>query len=302
MVKSVAASTLKQYESSFKCWWEFAYSRKMDVFNAKTSDIIIFLIDCLNKGANYSALSTSRSAIALISAYDIDGDGLISRFSKGVFKERPTKPRYASTWDINPVLNYLEKLGSIKKLKMMEAVEKVVTILALATAQGLQTLSVIKVDNIERSSSEIKIKITDQIKTSKIGACQPELILLFFKDKPNLCTAKTILDYSEITKEIRDSNTKNLFIATKKPYGPVTAQTIGHWIKKVLKKAGVDTDQFTADSTRHAATSTAHKRGKDIEVIRRSAGWSPNSNTFLKFYNKPIQTPSGNFARAILEK
>lgn len=96
--------------------------KNIDIFSAKT-----FLTNCFNQGANYSALNTNRSAISLISAYKINEDDLISRFFKGVFKKRPTKPRYASRWDITTVLNYLEKLGPIKKLKMKEAAEKVVT-------------------------------------------------------------------------------------------------------------------------------------------------------------------------------
>jgi Phage integrase family. len=148
---------------------------------------------------------------------------------------------------------------------------------------------------------EMRIKITDQIKTSKPGALQPELILPFFKDKPGLCVASAILKYINFTKELRDSNTKNLFISTTKPFTAVSAQTIGHWIKSLLGKAGLDTNQFTAYSTRHAAVSAAHKRGVDITTIRRSAGWAPNSQTFFKFYNRPIQTRNDQFARAILE-
>lgn len=85
-----------------------------------------------------------------------------------------------------------------------------------------------------------------------------------------------------------------------KPYGAASSQTISHWIKALLSKAGIDTSQFTAYSTRHAAVSTAHKRGVDIATIRRSAGWAPGSQTFFKFYNRPIQTSNDQFARAIL--
>lgn len=301
MVKSVAASTLKQYECSWKRWWDFAHQNKIDVCNAKTSEILKFLTDCFNNGANYSSLNTSRSAISLISVYDINEDGLISRFLKGAFKERPTKPRYTSTWDISPVLNYLEKLGPIQNLKKKEAAEKVATILALATAQRLQTLSLINIENVEKSDSEVRIKITEQIKTSKPGAFQPEMVLPFFTSRPDLCAATAVLDYLVYTKKLRDDRNKRLFIATMKPYGPVSAQTIGHWIKKLLEKAGVNIEQFTAYSTRHAAVSMAHKRGVDIGVIRRSAGWSPSSNTFFKFYNKPIQVPISEFTRAIYE-
>lgn len=86
-----------------------------------------------------------------------------------------------------------------------------------------------------------------------------------------------------------------------KPFGAASPQTISHWIKSLLTKAGIDTNQFTAYSSRHASVSTAHQRRVDIDTIRHSAGWVPSSQTFFKFYNKPIKAPNDHFARAILQ-
>ncbi|CAD6218299.1 GSCOCG00011431001-RA-CDS, partial [Cotesia congregata] len=203
---------------------------------------------------SYTTLNTARSTISLISAYDINNDGLISRFLKSVFKQRPSKPKYNSTWDVVPVLKYIEKMHPLSQFKLKEAAEKVATLLALTTAQRLQTLALVRIENIERTKTEIKIKITELTKTTKPGSVYPELVLPFYTDRPGLCT---------------------LFIGSTKPYGPASSQTIGHWIKSLLGKAGVDTNQFSAYSTRHAAVSTAHKRGVDISTIRRCAGWTP---------------------------
>ncbi|XP_029673050.1 uncharacterized protein LOC115241427 [Formica exsecta] len=223
MIDSITKSTLKQYECNLKCWWDYAHTKRLDIFNSNTSDIIEFLNSRYKKGAKYSTLNTARATISLISVYDINNDGLISRFLKGVFKQKPTKPKYNTTWDITPVLNYIEKLHPLKHLKLKDAAEKVVTFLALTTAQRLQTLALINIENISISNSGISIKITEQIKTSKPG-----------------------------------------------------------WIKTLLGKTGIDIKQFTAYSTRHAAVSTAHKRGVDIDTIRRSAGWAPGSQTFFQ--------------------
>ncbi|XP_011860538.1 PREDICTED: uncharacterized protein LOC105557794 [Vollenhovia emeryi] len=135
-----------------------------------------------------------------LSGYDINKDGLIHRFLKGAFKRRPTKPKYSTTWDITPVLNYMKKLHPLKQLKLKDAVEKVATLLALTTAQRLQTLALINIDNIEINSTGISIRITEQIKTSKPGAFQPDLILPFFKEKPELCIVSAVLDYIDYTK------------------------------------------------------------------------------------------------------
>lgn len=297
---AITPATLKQYESHLKLWWNFAHEKRIDVYNAKTSDIIAFLAGRFKEGAKYSTINTARSTVSLISAYDINEDGLIARFVKGVYKQRPTKPRYSTTWDVSPVLKYLERQHPLKKLKMKEIAEKVATLLALTTAQRLQTLALINIKNIEKSSSAVRIKITEQIKTSRPGAAQPELVLPFFEKKPGLCVASAVLQYVEITKKLRGKDTEELFVSTMKPFKAVSAQTIGHWVKSLLGKAGVDTEKFTAYSTRHAAVSAAHKRGVDISIIRRSAGWTENSQTFFKFYNRPIAASEEQFAKVIL--
>lgn len=300
MVSSITSSTLKQYQGALKLWWNFSTTNNISIFNANTSDILRFLTERFNNGASYGTLNSIRSAISLISTQDLGKDKLLSRFFKGVFKERPTRPKYASTWDTTPVLQYIEELYPLNKQKLKDAAEKVSTLLILSTAHRLQTLALIDIKNISISKSKITIKIPDLIKTSKPGKNQPELILPFYKEKPGLCAASAIIDYLKMTKHLRNDQNNKLFISNMKPYKNVTSQTIGHWIKSLLSKAGIDTDQFTAYTTKHAAVSAAIRNGVDVDTIRRTAGWSQRSLTFAKFYNRPIQENNDTFAKAIL--
>ena len=70
-------------------------------------------------------------------------------------------------------------------------------------------------------------------------------------------------------------------------------------MKETLKKSGIDTNVFTAHSTRHASTSAANRNGIDINTIRKTAGWTDNSLTFVKFYNLPLSSNEYDFANAI---
>lgn len=183
MIDSISNATLKQYESHLKSWWHFAHLKSVDFFNLKTLDVINFLnIKCI-ESRSYNALNTARSAISLITTVDLNSDGLISCFMKEIFRQRPTKLRYTTTLDVTPVL-YLESFYPIKDLKLRDAAEKVAILLVLTTAQKLQTLSLININNILRSESGISIIITKQIKTLKPGAFQPELILPFYSERP----------------------------------------------------------------------------------------------------------------------
>ncbi|XP_063979898.1 uncharacterized protein LOC135163921 [Diachasmimorpha longicaudata] len=299
LVDSLASSTIKQYQSALRPWRDFSLKNNINPYKSSSTDIIKFLFEKFQNGASYTGLNTTRSAISLISSEDIHTDGLISRFLKGIYRKKPSRPRYASTWDPAPVLDYLKNLKPLVDLSLREATEKVVTLMALTTAHRLQTLAAININNIEYSDSGIKIKIPDLLKTSKAKSFQPELVLPVFKAKPELCVGSLIKEYLKITNEFRPENNKNLFICTRKPYEKASTDTLSHWIKSTLNKAGVDTTQFTAYSTRHASVSAAYRGGVSIDTIRRTVGWSKNSQVFAKFYNKPL-TNTEDFALSIL--
>lgn len=301
VLDSITGSTMKQYECSLKQWWIFTQEKKYDIFNTDTNKVIEFLTQRFKDGAKYGTLNSDRAAIALIASRNISDDKLLSRFMRGTFKKRPTRPKYATTWNTDPVLHYIKALPPTEELKMRDLAEKTVTLLMLATAQRLQTMALINIDNIKTTKSSIEIKIPEIIKTSRPGACQPNLILPFFKDERSLCVAETLLEYIERTKELRGTQ-KSLFISMVKPYKPVGAQTLGHWIKSLLKKSGINTDEFTAYSTKHAAVSKASSKGVDIDTIRRTAGWSEKSKIFGKFYNRPIQDANETFASSVLRR
>ena len=71
-------------------------------------------------------------------------------------------------------------------------------------------------------------------------------------------------------------------------------------MKETLNKSGLDTIIFSTHSTRHASTSAAQRLGVDIEVIRKTAGWTKSSETFAKFYNRDIVSDQEQFALPIL--
>lgn len=103
----------------------------------------------------------------------------------------------------------------MQNLSLKENTEKIATLLAMVTAHRLQTLALIKTENIVISTAGITIKIPDMIKTSRPSKSQPELYLPFFKERPKLCAATAIIEYLEHTRDLREAINKNLFIATK---------------------------------------------------------------------------------------
>ena len=119
----------------------------------------------------------------------------------------------------------------------------------------------------------------------------------FFKERPNICAASAVLIYLNRTKNIR-GETQNLILSWKKPHKAISSETIGRWLKKVLKKSKID-EQFTGHSTRHASSFKAFYKGFDVNSIKHVVGWSERSKVFSKFYNRTIKNSHENYANTI---
>ena len=268
-------------------------------FSINIISIQDFLTKEFQSGASYGTINSYRSALSLILGPEIAQDPEVRRICKGAAKLRPPHPKYDLTWDPKIVLDFLSKWEPNSEILLEKLTYKLVTLLALVTAQRMQTLALIDIKEIKLFERRIQIKIPAPIKTSKPGRNQPTLILPFFKDK-KICAAKTLLDYLDRTKEIRGNEVK-LFISFKRPHKPVGSQTLSRWIKNVLSDSGIDTEQFSAYSTRHASTSAAKRMGVGIDFIRSTAGWTKNSKTFAKFYSLQISDDRNVFAQTILK-
>ena len=120
------------------------------------------------------------------------------------------------------------------------------------------------------------------------------------REDPDICPVTTLRKYITVTTPcVANFETpKPVFITSRKPFRRARPATIGHWIKDTLKAAGVDTEKFTAHSTRSASTSHASMKGVPIADILKVANWS-SSSTFERFYHRSSD-PSA-FARAVLQ-
>ncbi|OXU17823.1 hypothetical protein TSAR_015637 [Trichomalopsis sarcophagae] len=117
-----------------------------------------FLISFQNCN-RYGTLNTYRSVLSLILDKEIGNDSVIKRFCKGTVKLKPQTPKYTCTWNPDTVLQYLENLYPHENLNLEKLTKKFVTLLALieaSTAQRVQTLSKIKIANININEMEPK--------------------------------------------------------------------------------------------------------------------------------------------------
>lgn len=297
---SLSETTLKQYSSYLKKWWLFCKTNNHDPFLFSLDIIIIFLTEQFQTGNAYSTLNSQHAALVLLFDITASDKAILKRFLKGIYNQRPSRPRYNSTWDPQPVLKFLASLFPLEDISNIHLSMKLVTLLALITGHRLQTFTYICLGNICRYQDRLEIKITDKIKTSSSKNFQPLLVIPYFRENPNLCLASVIDFYILKTRNIRPTNTDKLILTVKKPIRPISSQRLSKWIKMTLEASSIDTTIFSGYSTRHAATSAAHRAGVSIEAIRKRAGWTQNSAMFAKFYNRPLCEDVSAFAKGVL--
>lgn len=302
ILSSWRQSTKKQYAVYIRRWITFCKEQKLQVYQTGVLPVLKFLTIVYDQTHSYSAVNTARCAlssfIVLDSGRTIGTHPLISRFVKGVFNLHPPAPRYKEVWDIRLVLDYLRTLSPIASLGLRDLTFKLCMLIALLSAQRVQTLSLLRIDNMKLRANSVIFTVEELVKQSKPGNTGITLNLKAYPPDRRLCILRVLKHYLLCTRRLR-KNSKQLFISYCKPHEPVGTETISRWIRNVLHNAGIDTSVYKAHSTRAASSSAARDRNVPISDILATAGWV-SAKTFAKYYSKPIQHPTSIFSTAVL--
>ena len=108
------SKTKSTYESLFKRWNNWCQERSRDPIRGPVTDILNFLAELFEQGFQYRSLNAYRSAISSvhekIDGIEVGKHPLVSRMLKGVFNERPPRPKYESVWKVDQVLTMFRKM------------------------------------------------------------------------------------------------------------------------------------------------------------------------------------------------
>lgn len=297
---SLAKSTNDQYSYSLRKWMSYAENNNISMWQPSVSNVLQYLYELYASGVGYSTINTAKSALSSViidvNGFQLGKHPLVLKFMKGIYKLRPPTARYQVTWDADLVLNLFKSWPRNSELSLKMLSFKLVALLALVTAQRVQTLSAIELCNIVWTE-KVQIVLKKTLKCTSIKTPNVVLVLPRFNEDQNLCVVECLSQYIKRTESIRKGI--SLFISFNKPHDTVTSQTLSRWLCAVLKLAGIDTDKFHGHSFRHSSTSKAVRGGVCIDTILQRVGWSQKSNTFARFYNRPVDTRDV-FAKSIL--
>ncbi|KAJ8039854.1 hypothetical protein HOLleu_13988 [Holothuria leucospilota] len=195
------------------------------------------------------------------------------------------------------IINSKEMMITLTEPKVKEIREFSVEMLTKNKAQRMQTIHLLKIDQLKLCQSSASFYITGLVKQSRPGNHQITVKLQGYPQDERICVMNTLHTYLERTAPLRGSE-KQLFISYRKPYLKVSKDTLARWVKTVLVSAGID-GQFKAHSTRAAAASAAEMKNVPVSDVLDMAGWAKEA-TFQRFYKKPVAAES-SFATAVLD-
>lgn len=285
MLQSWAPGTQKQYDSALKKYLCFCEKYRIAPLKPESRDIINFLSEVADDGLAFTTISSHRAAIsAILSATGnaVAESADISRFMKGFLKEKPSGPKHSQAWDVATLLDNVEHLGPTETLSLKTLTRRLVVLLALCSPKRVSELAALSLDEVTRKADSWNFTLR-KTKNRRWGKAHSALYLKFSGNEL-LCPVSHLEHYVEKTKNLRSD--PKLLCSYKAPYKAVTAQTVARWIKEALELAGIF--NYSAHSTRAAATSAAKIQGAPIEAILEAANWSKTGNTFERFYHKPV--------------
>lgn len=145
---SLSEGTIKQYARPIRLWWLYCARKGHNWFQPDIGVVLDFLATEMKNMSTYGSLNSMRSALSLITNVELGSDPRVKRFCKGVSILKPSKPKYALTWDPDPIVAYLKTLTPHSSLDIKILTRKLATLMTLATASRVQNLALIKRANI----------------------------------------------------------------------------------------------------------------------------------------------------------
>ena len=217
---------------------------------------------------------------------------------KGVFNERPPRPKYESVWKVDQVLTMFREDGGSASLSLQDLTIKTAMLLVLTRPCRGADLAALDLSNRSYVPEGVVFQSGHLSKQSRPSHHGTSFFFPSFEEDKRLCPVETLKVYEQRTALFRDSSGEDrVFRSFIGKHGPVTSSTIARWLKTCLQKAGIDTTKFTAHSTRAAAATKAAMSGLTVDEIMKAADWS-SEGVFQKFYYRPQH--SVEFGSAVL--
>ena len=279
-------ATLRQYMVPARKWEQYTKDIGINPVEPTPLQVLNFLQDMVDKGLGYGTINTAKSflsAFISLEGIQLGLHPLITRFMKGVYRQATPKSKYTDTWDPIPVLHTLSGWGHTENICLERLTKRTIVLFLLATGQRLQAVHKLKRTDIIWGQNSCKITYSERLKTND-PKTKPLILRFHKREEDTLCVYTHLRTY--VDNVDTQAAAPYVFSTMKDPTHRASSDTISRWVRESLEEGGVS-NSYKPYSTRHAATSAAHRAKVPLPEILSSAGWTGDSS-FARFYNRPL--------------
>lgn len=308
-------ATNNLYEARWKIFTHWCNKRKINPFNVTTpqlADFLDHLATDLKKGL--SAIQGYRAVInttiQLCKNREPGNNIYINSLIRSYKQKIPVQDHQIPKWNLNLVLNSLTKppYEPMLSASLKHVSWKTAFLTAFATAARVGELAAL--DSKKIAHTETWSEIVVQTHPSFVAKNQdlavdnkprkftiPALFDFAGPDLPDrlLCPVRSIRYYLQKAKKLRDKHKRALFISFDPQHkGEITANTLGNWIKNVIRHAyntADDTDcdlgRISAHEVRALSASVQFQKNLSLQSLNQACYWRGHS-TFTTYYLRDI--------------
>ncbi len=302
-------STIKNYQSIWRQWVEFARRTKGDPIHPTISNVLQFLM--FRFRTNQTAASVNHAIATLSTVLDISmGEQFmhsqhVSYFRKACNMKKPTGPALTGIWDIKVIFNWMRTGGGLRTWSRRQLLERLIVVLRLDLFARSSDLTKIYREQIVWEEDFLKLRFLKPKEWRSEGKnafkeWSPWIMVEKLANEPELCSFSLVKRWMELT----DKVVPNVFVEGewRRPLffkwsrgvaKPMSLEEISKATSNILKKAGVPA-KYTPQSLRSAASSAALDDGASMDRVLAQGRWS-SKQLFNKYYYRPtgrIRKPS----------
>jgi site-specific recombinase XerD len=176
VMASWAPGTLKSYNCALKKWKTFCDTALVNPLEPDPCHILNFLQETLDKGNGHSSVATQRAAItALLSSLGKKNilqevESLLTRFHKGMLREKPSAPKQAAIWDIEPVLAWIKSQWPLESMILKNLTMRCILLLAICSPKRASELAALSLDELRQSHTKWEFRL---LRTKNRGGGKP---------------------------------------------------------------------------------------------------------------------------------
>ncbi|CAC5386372.1 unnamed protein product [Mytilus coruscus] len=275
--------TKKDYSSKFEKFNSWCGERQIDPYSENVNQVADFLAYLFHFGLQYRTIAGYRSMLSAVlppvQNFPVGQHPNIVRIIKGVFNSRPPKVKILPEWNLELLLQALEKkpFEPMQEVDLKHITLKTVFLVAITTFRRCSDLQSLRTDDKHGLAKQDRQKHFEK-----------KLFVPSFPEKTLIDPKRALSVYLDKTKNFRkklsESERIKLFLGINEPHKPVSTATISSWIVQAIRIAYDDDNmKVNAHSTRAIAPSWALNKGASLKSILDSADWAVES-TFAKFY------------------